>query len=389
MNKSHTDYDVIIVGAGPAGGMCAYELSKRNLRILILDKEKLPRYKVCAGGLTKKAVDLLPEDFQDIAENHTYNVLLTLNCRSGFSKTTSFPLVTMVMREKFDYFLVQKSVHNGARLLEQTKISLVEERSDCVLVKTEKGNFKSRVIVGADGVTSSVARCLGLRKKPRLGVAIEGEIFPNNNANDLSKYNRSLHLDFNVIPKGYGWIFPKKDHLSVGVFTTQQKIKDIKKYFSLYLDKKGLTKDYSCRSLIGHQIPIGGRREILNTKRGLLIGDAAGFADPITGEGIYFGLRSGQIAAEAIHKSLTRYSFNLDEYTKTVKDEIINNFRYGGYVATLLYNLSFITYNLGRKSNLIIETFIKTVTGELSYTDIFTKYPKKIFNLAIPARINH
>jgi hypothetical protein len=58
-------------------------------------------------------------------------------------------------------------------------------------------------------------------------------------------------------------------------------------------------------------------------------------------------------------------------------------------VATLLYNLSFITYNLGRKSNLIIETFIKTVTGELSYTDIFTKYPKKIFNLAIPARINH
>lgn len=377
MNTSRTDYDVIIVGAGPAGGMCAYELSKRNLSVLILEKEKLPRYKVCAGGLTKKAVDLLPDELQDVAEDHAYNVFITLNHRRGFLKTTSFPIVTMVTREKFDYFLVQKSVNNGARLLEQTKITSVEEFADGVHVKTENGKFKSKVIVGADGVTSTVARCLGLGKKRRLGVAIEGEIFPNHNVSDLPKYYGSLHLDFNVIPKGYGWIFPKKDHLSVGVFTTLPKMKEIKKYFSLYLDNKGLSKDYSCRSLIGHQIPLGVRNEILNTRRGLLVGDAAGLADPITGEGIYSALRSGQIAAQAIHKGLTRYPFSLDEHTKTVKDEIMRDFRYGGYLATLLYNLTFISYNLARKSDLIIATFIKTVTGELSYADIFTKHLKK------------
>jgi geranylgeranyl reductase family protein len=357
--------------------MCAYELSKRNLSVLILEKEKLPRYKVCAGGLTKRAVDLLPDELGDIAEDHTHNVFITLNHRRGFLKTTSFPIVTMVMREKFDYFLVKKSVNNGARLLEQTKITSVEEFADCVHVNTEKGKFKSKVIVGADGVTSIVARCLGLRKRPRLGVAIEGEMYPNKNVSDVFKYHSALHLDFNVIPKGYGWIFPKKDHISVGLFTTLPKMKEIKKYFSLYAERKGVAEDYSCRSLVGHQIPIGTGNDVLNTKRGLLVGDAAGLADPITGEGIYFGLRSGQIAAETIHKGLKRYPFSLDEHTKTVKDEIMTSFRYGSYLATILYNLTFVSYNLGTRSNLIASTFIKTLTGELSYADIFTKYLKK------------
>jgi len=376
-----TDYDVIIVGAGPAGGMCAYELSKRDLKVLVLEKEKLPRYKVCAGGLTKKSVDLLPEDLHDIVENYAYNVHLTLDHKEGFVKTTPFPVVTMVMRDRFDYFLVQKSVGNGVRLLDRTRVTSVEEFTDYVVVKTDRQDFKSKAIVGADGVTSLVARSLGLRKKSRLGVAIEGEIFPNKDAADLSRYDGSLHLDFNVIPKGYGWIFPKRDHLSVGVFTTLPKIKEIKKYFSLYLEKKGLANNYSCRSLIGHQIPIGGREEILNTKRGLLIGDAAGLADPITGEGIYFGLRSGQMAAEAIHKGLTDGVIDLDDFTKRVNKEITNDFRYASYLALLLYNLCFISYKFARSWDIVSETFVKVVIGEYSYRDVFTKIPKKLFGL--------
>jgi flavin-dependent dehydrogenase len=289
----------------------------------------------------------------------------------------------MVMRDKFDYFLIQKSVENGARLLDQTRVTSVEELPDYVLVKTEKQNFRSKVIVGADGVRSFVARSLGLRKNSKFGVAIEGEIFPNSDVADLLRYNGSLHIDFNVIPKGYGWIFPKKDHLSVGVFTTLPKVKEIKKYFFLYMEKKGLSKDYHCRSIMGHRIPIGGRGEILNTGRGLLIGDGAGLADPITGEGIYFGLRSGQIAAYVIDKSLAGDLLRLDEYTKMIKNEVINDFRYANYLAVFLYNLSFITYNLARKKDLISDGFIKAVIGEYSYKDIFMKIPKKVFNLVL------
>ena len=371
MNNTYTDYDVIIVGTGPAGGMCAYELSKRNLKVLLLEKEKLPRYKVCAGGLTKKAVDILPEDIRDIAENYTFNTHLTLNHRWRFLKATSFPIVTMVMRDKFDNFLVQKSQAYGASLLDRTRVNSVEEFPDYVLVRTERGNFKSKVIVGADGVTSLVARSLGLRKKPKLGVALEGEIFPNNNSVDLSSYNGSLHLDFNVLPKGYGWIFPKRDHLSIGVFTTLPRIKEVKRYFSFYLERKGLAKNYTCRSLVGHQIPIGGCDEVLNTTRGILIGDSAGLADPITGEGIYFGLRSGQIAAEVIAQNLTKDSILLDEYTKKVKSEIVADFKIASYMAKFFYNLSFFTYNIVRKTNKFSEAFVRVVAGDQSYRDMF------------------
>lgn len=380
--NSHTDYDVIVVGSGPAGGMCSYELSQKGLSVLIIEKEKLPRYKVCAGGLTKKAVDIIPEDFQGIIENHTYNVRTTHNCKWEFSKTTPFPIVAMVMRDKFDYFLVQKSLEKGARLLDGTKVNSVEELSDYVVVKTEGGNFKSRVIVGADGVTSHVARRLGLRKHRKLGVAIEGELHPDKEV-DVSRYGRSLHLDFHVIPKGYGWIFPKKAHLSVGVFTTLPRIKNLKKYFFEYTRKKGLAGSYNCQSLVGHQIPIGGGvgNEIFNTKRGLVVGDAAGLADPITGEGIYFALRSGKIAADVVSKSLTSDILELNEYSKLINDEIVSDFKYGIYFAAFLYNLGFIAYNLTRKVELVSEGFIKVVIGEYSYRSILTKIPEKLHKL--------
>jgi flavin-dependent dehydrogenase len=130
------------------------------------------------------------------------------------------------------------------------------------------------------------------------GIAIEGEIIPRYDLSQLKGFNGSLDLDFNVIPKGYGWIFPKKEHLSIGVFTTLPKMKDIKQYLSSYLSQKGLANGYQTASLKGHQIPIGGKKkEILNSKRGLLIGDAA-TSRPDNGE-IYFALRA-QIAADVI-----------------------------------------------------------------------------------------
>ena len=372
MKSSRTDFDVIIVGAGPAGGMCAYELSKNDISVLIIENERLPRYKTCAGGLTKKAYEILPKDFLNLVENDTYRVNLTLNHRWGFSKNTSFPIVKMVMRDKLDYFLIKKAEDYGARIFDKTRIVSLAELPDCVHISTEMGNFKSKVIVGADGITGCVARFLGLRKNPVCGIAIEGEIIPRYDLSQLKGFNGSLDLDFNVIPKGYGWIFPKKEHLSVGVFTTLPKMKDIKQYLSSYLSQKGLANGYQTASLKGHQIPIGGKKqEILNSKRGLLIGDAAGLADPITGEGIYFALRSGQIAADVVCNFARNCNLTLDEYTKKVNSEIIDDFRYAGYLSILLYNLSFFSYNLARMIEGINESFVKVITGEKTYKDLF------------------
>jgi geranylgeranyl reductase family protein len=374
MNSSSTDFDVIIVGAGPAGGMCALELSKNDISVLIIEKERLPRYKTCAGGLTKKAYEILPKDYLSLVENDTYRVNLTLNHRWGFSKVAAFPIVKMVMRDKLDYFLVKKAEHCGARIIDKTVITSIVEQSDCIHVSTESKNFRSKLIVGADGINGCVARSLGLRKRPICGVALEGEVTPRHNLAQLNGFNGSLHLDFNVIPKGYGWVFPKKEHLSVGVFTTLPQMRDIRRHFTSYLKQKGLADDYQTESLKGHQIPIGGKKqEILNSTRGILIGDAAGLADPITGEGIYFALRSGQIAAEAIRSFINNRNPSLDAYTEKVNSEIIEDFRYAGYLSTLLYNLSFLSYNLARKVNRINESFVNVIAGEKRYKDLFKR----------------
>ena len=372
MKSSNADFDVIIVGAGPAGGMCAYELSKNQISVLVIEKERLPRYKTCAGGLTKKAYEILPRDFLNLVENETYRVNLTLNHGWGFSKMTSFPIVKMVMRDKLDYFLVKKAEHFGARILDKTVIKSIVESSECIHVSTEVGDFKSKLIVGADGITGCVARSLKLRGRPISGIAIEGEVTPRHDLSQLKEFNGSLHLDFNVIPKGYGWIFPKKEHLSVGLFTTLPELRDLKRHFTSYLNRKGLANGYQTNSLKGHQIPIGGKKpEILNSKRGILIGDAAGLADPITGEGIYFALRSGQIAAEVICNFMTNPNMALDEYTKKVNSEIVEDFRYAGYLSIVLYNLSFLSYNLARKINRINDSFVKVVAGEKTYRELF------------------
>ncbi len=372
MKSSNADFDVIIVGAGPAGGMCAYELSKNQISVLVIEKERLPRYKTCAGGLTKKAYEILPRDFLNLVENETYRVNLTLNHEWGFSKMTSFPIVKMVMRDKLDYFLVKKAEHFGARILDKTVIKSIAESSECIHVSTEVGDFKSNLIVGADGITGCVARSLELRRRPTSGIAIEGEVTPRHNLSQLKEFNGSLHLDFNVIPKGYGWVFPKKEHLSVGLFTTLPELRDLKRHFTSYLNRKGLANGYQTESLKGHQIPIGGKKpEILNSKRGILIGDAAGLADPITGEGIYFALRSGQIAAKVISNFIYNPNMALDEYTKKVNSEIVEDFRYAGYLSTVLYNLSFLSYNFARKINRISDSFVKVVAGEKTYRELF------------------
>ena len=157
-------------------------------------------------------------------------------------------------------------------------------------------------------------------------------------------------------------------------------MKDLKKYFYTYLNNKDIADGYFFKTLMGHQIPIGGtRNEILSTQRAIIVGDAAGLADPITGEGIYYGLRSGQIAAEVIQRSFNRGYLLLHEYSKQINDEIIHDFKCAGHLAKVLYNLSFNSYNLSRKIDKINESFLKVVTGEYTYKDMFYRIPIKYF----------
>jgi geranylgeranyl reductase family protein len=364
-------FDVVIVGAGPAGAQTGYHLARRGLRILIIEKKKIPRYKACGGGLTRRTLDILPFDIGSVVENYPAAVKILVANRPVFHKVLHDPVLAMVMRDKFDHFLVQKAVAAGAVLQEKTTVRSLSGVHGQLNVESSRGRFKTRFVVGADGVDSLVARALGLPVFHKQMIALEGEVYLNNY--DLAEDLKSTaQFDFGVIPHGYGWVFPKNDHLSVGLVTRSRKIKGFKDYFLAYLRLKNSAAQAEIRVLKGHRIayPAAGRFWRLSNRRGLVVGDAAGLADPITGEGIFYALGSAKIAADVLSDAIVYGDDRIRSYTGKIYGTFGRDLRWARTIAYLLYQLPAVSLKLLRSHGRRLgEYHLDIMTGKRRYAE--------------------
>jgi flavin-dependent dehydrogenase len=178
-------YDVVVVGAGPAGATLACELAGRGIRVLLLEKEKFPRYKCCAGGVTGRTAKLLNFDISEVVEEVIHKISFTFNLGSPYLAQHSQPLIYTVMRDAFDHFVVQKAQQAGTVFMDGQKVTQIHESGDWVEIQTADNIFRSRLVVGADGASSTVARQLGLSRHIRYLAAIESEVTVS--AEELSK----------------------------------------------------------------------------------------------------------------------------------------------------------------------------------------------------------
>jgi geranylgeranyl reductase family protein len=367
-------YDVAIVGAGPAGAVLAYLLAKAGAEVLLLEKKVFPRYKPCGGGLTKRAIDSLPFEVDEVIEERVYTVKAFIGSERAFELNAQQPVISMVMRDRFDHFLVQKSLEAGVRFQEGAAFKDLSGKGEALKVETSCGRVDARFVVGADGANSRVARALGLPRPDNVMNAVEAEVYLGDSER-LGAFRHSAHFRFGLIRQGYVWVFPKRDHLSIGILSRSMTMKGLRGQLFSFLEAEGFSPSIDIKVLRHHLIPYGpSRKRPLACERGLVVGDATGYVDPITGEGISYAIRGALVAARILQEALQDGFRKIEDYTRVLGEEIAKDLMCARKFAGILYGFSNLSGRIIKThGNRLAQLHMEVVCGRMTYRDLYRK----------------
>lgn len=326
-----SSYEVIISGGGPAGAILGYELACKGIDVQLLEKEKFPRYKPCAGGITVRAAGILGFDLGDLVRQPVNGICAMFRGKPSFTKDYDEPIAYTVMRDEFDACLLDRASRAGAKVRQDCAVRQVDIGPDGYLVRTSQGNLHCRYLAGADGAKSPVARALGLTKKVQYGTGIVTEVSPS--PDKVAKLGPRMLIELGRLPGGYGWVFPKGDHVSAGIGGRERQAGRLKSHLGMMLKDFDLNgEDYTTK---GHLLPVAGRNPTLHAGKALLVGDAAGLVDPCTGEGIHNAVKSARLAAAAIQQCIRQNQQDLMAYQDMISADILPELRAARSLARL------------------------------------------------------
>ncbi|MFW9907708.1 MAG: geranylgeranyl reductase family protein [Candidatus Thorarchaeota archaeon] len=297
-------YDLIVVGGGPAGATCARRAAQLGLEVLVLEKTHHPRRKACGGGITVRVKDALDFDLFSVIEREVYGVRIYSPSGLIIEQSCSEASGFTVRREDFDSLLLEKAKEVGAEVIEGATVTDVIEESCSVLAVTEDATYNGSLLVGADGVNSVVGRKTGINngwRDDEVGLCIEASV-----PLDSSEISRIVHeksiveIYFGPVLYGYAWAFPKKTEFSLGIGVRISKMENFKDEWKRFVAGFEERHSVKCdmRDTTAARLPLRGSIRNTCSKRVMLVGDAAGYVAPVTGEGIIYAIESGKIAAE-------------------------------------------------------------------------------------------
>ncbi len=358
-------YDAIVAGAGPAGSTAARLLAERGASVLMLDRQKFPRDKPCGGGVTLRAASVPELDLSPVVERTIFGARFSLRLGSSFDRRFREPLTYMTQRCRLDALLAQRAADAGADFHDGEAIRAID-LNGAVTVRTDSGSYEGRTLIGADGANGVVGHLTGLRPQFEEAVAFEGNLsFSPDIPEEWWDY---VGLDLGGLAGGYGWVFPKTEHLNVGVgawkyaaFTLRPKLAQLCRRYGF--DAANLT------DLRGHHLPV--RRPGAAIARGpvALIGDAAGLIDPLSGEGIHTAFASGRLAAESTLALLSGEVESLAAYQRAVDLTLQPELNVSRKLQEL-FNFAPPPYlALMRHSEKFWHFFCHLIRGELTYLD--------------------
>jgi geranylgeranyl reductase family protein len=299
-------FDVVVIGAGPAGSVTAIHLAGGGARVLLVDKARFPRDKPCGGGLTLRAVRQLPVDPGPVVEHEVDRMAFRLGWRSRFERTGKRgPFVLMTQRRRLDEYLAGQAAAAGAEFRDGVKVTDVGEGR----LRVDGAEIGATVVVGADGANGTAARALGLGGPITHGVAFEG------NAAFDERYRGLAYIELGTIPGGYGWVFPKGDHVNFGVGGWEAEGPRLRGHLAELCRRHEVDVE-SLENVRGHRLPLRRAGFVPARGRTILVGDAAGLVDPLTGDGMYEAFVSARLASEAALDVLDGRAETVELYTE-------------------------------------------------------------------------
>ena len=353
---------------GPGGATAAYRLARAGLKVLALEKRRMPRPKLCAGALSPRAVAMLDIDIASAVECEAQGGIVYTHSGHDLEMSTQSEKGLIVDRPRFDHLLLKRAASAGALVHENEAVEKITPGRS-IRVQTPCNTYECRYLVGADGANSVVARDLAYQR--RHGCYTLECVIPDH-FEIIRRHTAGPVFFYGYLPSGYGWIFPRQGGASVGIGVLARHTRLIRAHFKSFLTAIGLPAEYAdtCK---GYPLPSYTIRTRKRHGRDniLLVGDAACLVDPITGEGIYYAMQSGELAAQAIIHSMDHDgtpAFFYGQSLKSIKKDLL----VASLIATPLNTFPEMSI-LSLRENREIAYILKDITlGKGSYTDLIT-----------------
>jgi geranylgeranyl reductase family protein len=385
--RERAEWDVAVVGGGPAGLAAASASAATGARTVVLERAEHPRYKTCGGGLLGVSQAAVAGQIALPVRDEVRSATFTLRGGSEFSRSNAEPLLAMVVRDEFDAALLGRAEEAGAVVRQRVQVRAIDQADGHATARLADGTaVTATVIIGADGSSGVTARHVGA-EFAQVDLGLELEIAVPEPVG--RRWAGRLLLDWGEIPGSYGWVFPKGDRLTVGVIAARGQGDATKGYLREFVDRLGLAGCDAVRDS-GHLTRCRADRSPLRRRQVIVAGDAAGLLEPWTREGISFALRSGALAGEHAAKAATAgdptaTESSLDEYVAAVNATLVPDMRAGRALLSAFTRHAG-TFHKGLSTAKGWGAFVKLCRSERSFAELVNR-PAARLALSLISRV--
>ena len=376
--------DAIVIGAGAAGAAAAYHLASRGRRVLILEREPLPRPKACGGGMAASVqrwfpFPLLPAVDQ-VIERVRFSWCLEDPVLAELPGDSPF---WIVRRSRLDQTITDQAIRAGAALVDRSPVETIQRVGDHWCVESRGHHYNARTLVLADGSASPFATQLNLGpSRPRFAAAVAVEV------EGAVAEPSTARFEFGLVRHGFSWAFPRQGGWSIGVGTfVGRDAVDADAVLSRLLPSLGLPADAGQRR--SSPLRVWDGHHPLHAAGVVVVGDAASLCDPFLAEGLRPALLSGVRAAEAIDRCLAALDHGaagdepaalnaLAAYSAAMRAEWGESMAWGRRIAQVFYRLPKVGYQLGIKRPTAPQRIAQILSGEMGYGDIAQRVIKRL-----------